>query len=159
MKHQWKRIEVCVSQEFQAHLFWHSLPPPPPEALCQTPPRPCANPPPSPRCFVASFCQKPLTIIHQSQLLGALPQKPTWHAPFASLHRLKEYARWYFQVFAHVRLLRREPSTCGQVGWVPTLWVGVEEGGFKKIARGGQPVGLPKNCKNCVIEGELLPQS
>ena len=56
--------------------------------------------------------------------------------------RLNEYAGWYFQVYARVRLLRRQSSTCGSLGWVPTHWDGSQEGGFKKTARGGGGGGL-----------------
>ena len=48
--------------------------------------------------------------------------------------RLKECAGWYFRMCVRVRHLRRESSTCGWGGWVPTHWVGVgsEEGRLKK---------------------------
>ena len=46
---------------------------------------------------------------------------------------LEEYTGWYFQVHERVRILRRESATRGLVGWMPTHWVGSEEGG----ARGG----------------------
>ena len=36
-----------------------------------------------------------------------------------------------------VRLLRRESCTCGEVGWLPTHWVGAEEGAFKKLREVG----------------------
>ena len=35
----------------------------------------------------------------------------------------------------HGRLLRRKPSTFGEVGWLPTRWVGGDEGGFEKKLR------------------------
>ena len=35
------------------------------------------------------------------------------------------------------RLLRKESSACGEVGWLPTRWVGVEEGGSRKTPRKG----------------------
>ena len=44
------------------------------------------------------------------------------------VYRLKEYASWYFRVCIHVCLLRRESSSHGEVGWVPTRSVGGQEG-------------------------------
>ena len=35
---------------------------------------------------------------------------------------------WSFRVYVRVRLLGRESSTCGEVGWLPTRWVEGEEG-------------------------------
>ena len=51
--------------------------------------------------------------------------------------RLKEYASWYFRVCSPFEegILRT---------WMGrTRWVGGEDGGFRKSASGGQPVGLP----------------
>ena len=42
---------------------------------------------------------------------------------------------------------------CPQEGWVPTHWVGGEEGGFKKIVRGGQPA-TPNSWGKSILLGE-----
>ena len=57
--------------------------------------------------------------------------------------RLKECAGWYFRVYTRVRLLRRDSSPRGSVGWLRTRWVGGEESGFQTPARGGQPAWPP----------------
>ena len=70
-----------------------------------------------------------------------------WH--FRSFYTMqleppKIKAGWYFQVHIHVLLLRRESSTQGQVGWLHTRGIR-DDGGFKKTASSGHPVGLPNS--------------
>ena len=43
-------------------------------------------------------------------------------------YRLREYAGEYFRVNVCVCLSRRESSTCGEVGWLPTCYVGGPQG-------------------------------
>ena len=73
-----------------------------------------------------------------AQLLG--PGGVLWGGGVPKM--LKGYASWYFWVYARVRLLRRESSTCGQVGGLPTRWVGGETGRFKKLREVGSQWGL-----------------
>ena len=40
-----------------------------------------------------------------------------------------------------VHLLRRESSTCGRVGLLPTHWVGAEDGRFRKLQEVGTLLG------------------
>ena len=55
---------------------------------------------------------------------------------------------------AHVRLLRKESSTRGWVGWLSTRWVGDEEGRFKKLQEVGSL--LPLASRVAVFNVSLL---
>ena len=57
---------------------------------------------------------------------------------------LNEYAGWYFRVYGLVRLLRRESSMRGQVGWLSTHWVGGEGVRIQKKMRVGSPLSEPQ---------------
>ena len=76
------------------------------------------------------------TSLYISDIRGSLPPPESVRELGGVPHRLSEYAAWYFQVYAHVHLLRRASSTrgCGLV--VRPLGWGVKGAGSKR-ARGG----------------------
>ena len=74
------------------------------------------------------------------------------------LQELKEYAGWYLLVNVRGRLFRKESSTCGYVGTLPTRWVGGEEESFKEMRQVGSLLGYltaGKNCFYCMTAGQL----
>ena len=95
-----------------------------------------------------------------------LPTHEAQGAQGVAPSRLKESASWYFQVYIRVRLLRRNSSNHGSVGWLPPHWVGGEEGNFKNTARGGfscqnmpvmMPLTHPIQQQSCPIQQQSCP--
>ena len=78
--------------------------------------------------------------------LGAFSTSSSFSSPFP------EYASWYFWVYAHVRLLRKQSSALGWGVRCPPIGLGLE-GKVQKNARGGEPhqLGQPQQLEKIIF--------